>query len=210
MKNSPVITIGRQYGSGGREIGKRVAEKLGIPYYDKELLEISAKESGICKEFLEKHDEKPTNSFLYSLVMGSRMGTLSGIYGAELPLNQRIFLAQFDTIERIASQGGCVIVGRCADYILRQKANVLKVFLYAPIEERAKRAIELYGHKTENIEKQVTQIDKQRESYYNYFTTQRWGEFENYDLMLDTSKLGFDGAAALIESYIEFQKAKKG
>ncbi|MDD2648320.1 MAG: cytidylate kinase-like family protein [Eubacteriales bacterium] len=206
MKNSTVITIGRQYGSGGREIGKRIAEKLDIPYYDKELLEISAKESGICKEFLEKHDEKATNSFLYSLVMGSRMVGMSSVYGAELPLNQRIFLAQFETIERIASQGGCVIVGRCADYILRQRKNVLKLFLYAPIEDRAKRAVELYGHKADNAEKQVMQIDKQRESYYNYFTTQRWGDFRNYDVMLDTSRLGYDNAATLIENYIALEK----
>ncbi|MBQ8729651.1 MAG: cytidylate kinase-like family protein, partial [Lachnospiraceae bacterium] len=121
MSNNLVITIGREYGSGGREIGKKLAEKLGVKCYDRELLERAAKESGICEELFFNHDEKPTNSFLYSLVMDTyAFGHSANI---EMPLNQKVFLAQFDTIKKIAKEESCVIVGRCADYVLEDFEN---------------------------------------------------------------------------------------
>lgn len=123
-----IITIGRQFGSGGHEIGKRLAAHYGIGFYDKEMLQRAAKESGICKELFESHDEKPTNSFLYSLVMDTySYGFASSAY-SDMPLNQKIFLAQFDTIKKIASEGPCVLVGRCADYALEEFPNRVSVF----------------------------------------------------------------------------------
>ncbi len=130
-----IITIGRQYGSAGHSIGKILADGLGIKYYDKELLERAAKDSGLCQELFENHDEKPTNSFLYSLVMDS----YSFGYGStmmDMPLNQKVFLAQFDAIKKISQDGPCVIVGRCADYALEENPNVLSIFIKADMQDR--------------------------------------------------------------------------
>ncbi len=140
-----VITIGRQFGSGGRQIGRLLSEKLGIPYYDKEILAEAAKESGICEEILEHHDEKPTGSLLFSLVTGVQMhGNLGGAY-MDMPLNHKIFLAQFDANRRLASEGGCIIVGRCADYVLRDKPNAVKLFVKADMRQRMERAVAVHG-----------------------------------------------------------------
>ena len=136
---SSIITIGREYGSGGRQIGQEVAKYFGIKCYDKELLEHAANESGICKELFENHDEKPTNSFLYSLVMDSySFGYPSSSY-TDMPINHKIFLAQFDTIRKMASEGPCILVGRCADYALEEFDNVLSVFIHADMDARVPR-----------------------------------------------------------------------
>ena len=135
-KTGMVITIGRQYGSGGREIGRRLAKELDIPYYDKELLVEASKQSGICEELFENHDEKPTKSFLYSLMTGVQThGGAAPMY-LDMPLNHRMFLAQFDAIRKLAGEGPCVVVGRCADYVLRDQKNVINVFLKADMEHR--------------------------------------------------------------------------
>ena len=140
-KTNTIITIGREYGSAGRQIGYKVAEDLGIKLYDRELLERAAKESGICEELFETHDEKPTNSFLYSLVMDSySFGYPSSSY-TDMPINHKIFLAQFDTIRKIASEGPCILVGRCADYALEEFDNVLSVFIHADMDARIRRII---------------------------------------------------------------------
>ena len=143
MATNLVITIGRQFGSGGRKVGRLLAEKLDIPYYDKELLAEAAKDSGICQEIFENHDEKPTRSLLFSLVTGVQMHGDPGSMYMDMPLNHRIFLAQFDAIRRIASEGPCVIVGRCADYVLRDKPNAVSVFVKADIRQRVERAVSL-------------------------------------------------------------------
>jgi len=138
-----IITIGRQYGSAGHSIGKILADGLGIKYYDKELLERAAKDSGLCQELFENHDEKPTNSFLYSLVMDS----YAFGYGStmmDMPLNQKVFLAQFDAIKKISQDGPCVIVGRCADYALEENPNVLSIFIKADMQDRIRRIAKLY------------------------------------------------------------------
>ncbi len=133
-----IITIGRQYGSGGREIAKMVAEKYGIPYYDKELLTRAAKESGFCEEMLASHDERPTNSFLYNLVMDTYSFGYNSSF-VDVPISQKIFLAQFDTIKKIASEGPCVIVGRCADYALSEFDNCVHVCSHSDEEHKIKR-----------------------------------------------------------------------
>jgi len=193
-----IITVGRQYGSGGRYVAKLLAEKLEIPFYDKELLAEVAKDSGICQNLLEEHDEKNARNFLFSLMSGTQpLGDSSSMY-MDMPLNHRIFLAQFDTIRRIAGEGPCVIVGRCADYVLRDQDNVLNVFIKADQEERIRRIVEYYGVDPLKAEEQLKKSDKQRASYYNYYATGTWGSVENYDLCVDTGALGIMGAVELI------------
>ena len=160
-----IITIGRQYGSAGHSIGKILADDLGIKYYDKELLERAAKDSGLCQELFESHDEKPTNSFLYSLVMDS----YSFGYGStmmDMPLNQKVFLAQFDAIKKISQDGPCVIVGRCADYVLRNSANCLKVFFSAPLESRIKRVAQRQNISEKEARAVVQKNEKLRADNY--------------------------------------------
>ena len=206
MATNLVITIGRQFGSGGRKVGRLLAEKLDIPYYDKELLAEAAKDSGICQEIFENHDEKPTRSLLFSLVTGVQMHGDPGSMYMDMPLNHKIFLAQFDAIRRIASEGPCVIVGRCADYVLRDKPNAVSVFVKADIRQRVERAVSLYGVDPARAEETVRKADKQRASYYNYYATATWGDVNNYDLCVDTGKLGIDGTVELIEQYLRLRE----
>ena len=208
-KTNMVITIGRQYGSGGREVGRRLASRLEIPYYDKEILSEASKDSGICEELFEDHDEKPTRSFLYSLVTGVQThGNPSTMY-MDMPLNHRIFLAQFDTIRRLAGNGPCVVVGRCADYVLRDDKNVVNVFLKADMEHRIARAIER-GAEPSRAQDFVKRRDKERASYYNYYATSTWGDVNNYDLVLDTGKIGYDGTVDMILAYIAIREKLLG
>ena len=145
MKTNAIITIGRQYGSGGREIGEKLAEKLEIPFYDKELLERAANDSGICKELFENHDEKPTNSFLYSLVMDTYSFGYSSAAFTDMPINHKVFLAQFEAVKKLAMEGPCVMVGRCADYALSEFSNCFSVFIHSDMESRIRRIAQKYG-----------------------------------------------------------------
>ena len=200
-----IITIGREYGSAGHSIGKILADELGIEYYDKELLERAAKDSGLCKELFENHDEKPTNSFLYSLVMD----TYSFGYGStmiDMPLNQKVFLAQFDSIKKIAQDGPCVIVGRCADYALEEFPNVLSVFIRANMKDRVRRIARLYDLTDAKAKDKITKIDKQRSSYYNYYSNKKWSAADSYDVCLDSSVLGIDGTAEAILKLVEIKE----
>ncbi len=193
-----IITVGRQYGSGGRYVARLAAEKLGIPFYDKELLAEVAKDSGMSKDLLEEHDEKNKRTFLMSMLGGGQTIGDTGSMYMDVPLNHRIFLAQFDTIRRIASEGPCVIVGRCADYVLRDQENVLNVFIKADREERLRRIVEYYGADPLRAEEQLKKADRQRAAYYNYYATGTWGDVDNYDLCVDTGALGITGAVDLI------------
>ena len=203
MTTQSIITVGRQYGSGGRYVAKLLAEKLGIPYYDKELLAEVAKDSGIGKDLLEEHDEKNTRNFLFSMMSGSQPFADSGAMYMDMPLNHRIFLAQFDTIRRIAGEGPCVIVGRCADYVLRDEPQVLNVFIKASQEERIRRVVRYYGVDPLKAEEKLKKADKQRASYYNYYATNSWGDVNNYDLCVDTGTFGIEGAVELIAKCVE-------
>lgn len=203
-----IITIGRQYGSGGREIGQKLAEAFNIPYYDKEILKVAAKESGMSKELFQNFDEKPTTSFLYSLVMdpyalGYNMNNF------ELPLNHKVFLAAFDAIKSIADKGPCVIVGRCADYALQDYDNVINVFISGETDDKLKRIVENYGVPEDKAKDIMIKTDKQRASYYNYYTSKKWGELKSYDLVINTSVLGVDGAVELIKKAVETKEAQE-
>ncbi len=213
MAGKTIITVGRQYGSGGRYVAKLLAEKLGIPYYDKELMAEVSRDSGICKELLEEHDEKNTRSFLFSMMSGTQpYGDGNSMY-MDMPLNHRIFLAQFDTIRRLAGQGPCVIVGRCADYVLRDEPHTLNVFIKASKEDRINRIIKYYGADPLKAEDMLKKADKQRAAYYNYYATNNWGDVDNYDLCVDTGTLGIEGAVNLIARCAEIREeylANKG
>lgn len=198
-----VITIGRQAGSGGREIGEKLANKFGIKYFDKELLTRAAKESGFCEEMIQMHDEKPTNSFLYNLVMDTySFGYNTSTY-VDMPISHKVFLAQFDTVKKIADEGPCVIVGRCADYALADYDNVLKLFIYADEDDRVKRVSKRQNISEKDAKDLINKTDKKRASYYNYYSPKKWGRAESYDLCLNSSLLGIDGTVELIAKAIE-------
>lgn len=197
MACNKIITIGRQFGSGGREVGQKLAEKLGIPFYDKELLKIAARDSGICEELFENFDEKPTNSFLYTLVMDPY--SLGFGTSGELPLNHKVFLAAFDTIKSIAEKDdSCVFVGRCADYALRDYSNVVNAFIYADIDDRIKRIAKKYELTDAKAKDLIRKEDKSRASYYNYYTSKRWGEMKGYDICLNSSQFGIDNCVDML------------
>ena len=200
-----IYTIGRAFGSYGKQVGEKLAERLGIKFYDKELLHKAAKDSGFCEEIFENHDEKPTNSFLYSLVMDTySAGNYSATPFLDMPLNHKVSLAQFDSIKKIAESESCVIVGRCADYALASNPKCLNVFIRADMEDRIKR-ISKRMDLTENKAKDMIQKkDKQRASYYNYYTSKKWGDSRSYDLCLNTSKVSVDDCVELILQYRKF------
>ena len=193
-----IITIGRQTGSGGRYIGEKIAEKLNIPFYDSNLLQRAAKECGFCEEIFESHDEKPTNSFLYSLVMSNSFGYAPGGF-TDMPLDHKVFMAQFNTIRKIADEGPCVIVGRCADYALEGYAPYFSVFIHAPESDRAENMKNRYSDLTLNkAHEQILKTDKQRKSYYNYYTNKQWGSSFSYDMCLNSSSLTTDACVDII------------
>lgn len=205
-----IITIGRQYGSGGREIGKKLAEYFGIKFYDKEMLAVAAKESGICEEIFETHDEKPTNSFLYSLVMDTYSLGYSNSVFAEMPINHKVFLAQFDAIKKIAKEGPCVLVGRCADYALEDFDNVVNVFIHADLDARINRISRVHEELTYAKAKDIIlKEDKKRSHYYNYYTNKKWSDAESYDLCLCTSSLGIEGTVQTIIDYVKRKETTK-
>lgn len=199
-----VITIGREFGCGGREIGKKVAEKLNIKYYDKELLTIAAKESGLNENFIMANDEKATNSLLYSIVMGytNLIKHDNGSFSVEELANK----AQRDAVLSVAKKDSCVIVGRCADYILRDNKNVLSVFVSADNEYRINRVSKRENISLDKANEKIIKADKERKSYYNLQANGQWGEAKNYDLCLKVSKIGIDNAVNMIINALELIK----
>lgn len=197
MINS-IITISRQYGSGGRYVAKKLAEKLGIPYYDNEIITMAAKESGYSENMFEKAEQLSSHSLLYSVSM---YGATTGMYGS-MPLSDKIFLIQSDIIKKCAEKGPCVIVGRCADYILQDYPNVLNFFLYSDIDSRAKRVEAYYNCDENNIKDYILKRDKKRAAYYNYYATNRWGSTENYHMSVNVDAVGIDGCVDVLEKFI--------
>lgn len=202
-----VITIGRQFGSAGREIGEKVAEYFGIKYYDKELLTRAAQESGFCEEMIQNHDEKPTNSFLYNLVMDTYSFGYNNSSFVDMPISHKVFLAQFDTIKKVAEEGPCVIVGRCADYALADRTNVVNLFIYGNEDAKVKHVMKKFNLSEAKAKDMMIKKDKQRQSYYNYYSSKKWGRADSYDLCINSSVLGEEGTVKLIVQYIEdFEK----
>ena len=168
-----VITIGRQFGSAGREIGEQVAKEFGIKYYDKELLSRAAKESGFCEEILENHDERPTSSFLYNLVMDTYSFGYNASHYVDMPISHKVFLAQFDAIKKVASEGPCVIVGRCADYALQDMKNCVHIFIYGNEDAKTQFVMKKYNVDAAKAKDMCNKKDKQRQSYYNYYSSKK-------------------------------------
>lgn len=205
-----IITIGRQFGSGGHVIGEKLAQHYGIKYFDKELLSRAAQESGFCEEMLKNHDERPTNSFLYNLVMDTYTFGYNSSSFVDMPISHKVFMAQFDTIKKIAEEEPCVIVGRCADYALQEFNNCLNIFIYADEKSKIRRIMEKYDISDDKAKDMMIKKDKQRQSYYNYYSTKKWGRADSYDLCINSSVLGIDGTVKLITQYItEFEARRK-
>ncbi len=204
-----IITIGRQFGSAGREIGEKVAEYFNIPCYDKELLTRAAKESGFCEEMIQNHDERPTNSFLYNLVMDTYSFGYNASSFVDMPISHKVFLAQFDTIKKMASEGPCIIVGRCADYALSDFKNSLHLFIYGNEDAKIKRIMEKYDLSEAKAKDMIIKKDKQRQSYYNYYSSKKWGRADSYDLCINSSVLGVEGTVKLIIQYVEDFESRK-
>ena len=203
MADKLIVTIGRQTGSGGRKIGQMLAERLGVKCYDKELLDRAAKESGLCRELFENNDEKPTNSFLYSLVMDTySLGYSSSPY-VDMPINQKIFLAQFDTIRNLAASESCVIVGRCGFDVFANHPNALKIFVHSSLECRKRRIAEKYDISEFDAAAMIVDNDYSRELYTKKYTGRNWLDATNYDVSLDVRKFGVNGAVDFLMNCIE-------
>ena len=206
MYKRQVITIGRECGSAGRLIGQKLAADLGVKCYDKELLTLAAKNSGLCEELFKTHDEKPTSSFLYSLVMDTySLGYNTSAY-MDMPINHKIFLAQFDTIKKLAEEESCVIVGRCADYALADYPNTVSVFICGDEEDKIRHLMERHNVDEAKAKDIMIKTDKRRASYYNYYSSKRWGSCKSYDMCISSSAVGYDGAVDIIK---EFAKKKQ-
>lgn len=208
-----IITIGRQFGSSGREIGEKVAEHYGIKYYDKELIAKVASNSGFCQEMIQQQDERPTNSFLYNLVMDTYSFGYNASSFVDMPISQKVFLAQFDTIKKLAEEGPAVFIGRCADSALQDLPNVINLFIYADEDYRIKEIMRRYPDITTEQKARdfMTKKDKQRQSYYNYYSSKKWGRADTYDACINTALLGVDGTVNLLCQMIDdFEKRGTG
>lgn len=196
-----LITISREYGSGGRIIGRMVAEKLNLPFYDKELIEMASQKSGFSKDLIESAEMRAKSSLSYTLSSAVTFG--EGFSSETIPMNEKLFLTQFEIINQIGLTGKGVIVGRCADYVLREFDNVTNVFIFADFEDRIKRCINQYGVDPDKAEKTVKGYDKARVNYFNYHTAMKWGNYKNYDLMINTSVISDEEAAKQIVEFVK-------
>ncbi len=186
-----IVTIAREHGSGGRIIGKKLAESIGVKFYDRELITMTAKETGLSEHFINEIEDQKPSSLLYSLYMGTYV---PNVY-------DEAFVAQSNLIRSIADKESCIIVGRCADYILRDYENCVHFFIHAPIEQRAKRITEEYGENVKDPIAAVKKWDKKRSNYYNFITQSQWGKAQNYNMTIDSS-IGIDQTAGMIEDYL--------
>ena len=201
-----IITISRQYGSGGREIGKKIAEHYGIPFYDNEIIKQAAKESGFSEQAFHRVEDKATNSFLYSIAMGMNVysGLEIGLGG--MSVDDRIYITESKVIRDFAKKGPCVIVGRCADYVLRDLPNVVNLFIYASLDFRIKRATEEYNLPTEKAAETILKQDKRRANYYNYHVGEKWANMNNYHLAIRSDFGGIDHSVSCIEAFLNISE----
>lgn len=210
MADKIVITIARQYGSGGREIGEKVAAALGIKHYDENLITLAAREGNLDETVASKADESAANSLLYTLALGSNFFGSAMNFGYKPPLNDKLFLLQSDVIRRAAEEGSCVIIGRCADYVLREHPKRLSIFVYGDLPNRKQRVMERHEGITEaQAIDLINKTDRRRSSYYNFYTGNKWGKYDNYHLAVNSSLLGIDKTAELIADMARLLMEKK-
>ena len=197
MKTPLIITIGREYGSGGRQIGQALAGRLGISFYDKELITLAAKKSGLSDEFIEHNEQRVKGGLMHSFATSSAYhnGFFSGQY---LPLSESIFISQAQVVRDIAARERAVIVGRCADYILSGRKNTVNIFIHAPIEDRVRRIMALYQLSEADAMKAIATSDKERGNHYFRYTDRKWGKAQNYDLSINSSLLGIEGTVEML------------
>ena len=208
MSCDKIITITRQFGSGGHEIGEALAKKLEIPFYDKELISLAAKESGISPEVFYEVDEKATNSLLYSLSVGLyNYGNGFSSMG-DLPVNDRLYILQHKIIKELAEKENFVVVGRCADYVLKDNPNIVKVFIYEDIDSRVKRAVDRRDIDPARAKQAVIKADKARANYYSFYSGKKWGLADNYDLCINSTHISTDQAVEIILSYLDILNKK--
>lgn len=203
MSNKIIITIARQYGSGGREIGEKVAAILGIPLIDKELIKDAAASGELNEEIIRSADESAANSLLYTLAMGSNILGSTIHFGYKMPINDKLFLLQSEAIKQYASHGSCVIIGRCADYVLREEPGLFRIFIYGDLDHRQQRVKERHPEiKQSQVIDIINKTDKRRSSYYNFYTGNKWGKYDNYDMAINSSTFGIDETAKLIAAAV--------
>lgn len=207
MSEKIIITISREYGSGGRLVGKKLAELFDIPFYDNELITLAAEKTGLSKDYFKEAESASVGNILLSLSNLLPNNSPHEIYG--LPLNEKIFLVQSQVIRDVAEKGSCVIIGRCADYVLKDDPDCINVFIHADKEDKIRRVTEEYQLPAKNIEYTIAKTDKRRANYYSYFSNQKWGQADNYELILNTSKIGIDNAAEVIKTYITLKQQYK-
>ncbi len=200
MKQNKIITISRQYVCGGRIVGKKLADALGVPFYDNELINLAAEKTGLSKECFKEAENTSAGNLLFSIT-----SLASGMDSCGLPLSEKIFLVQSQVIKEVAEEGSCVIVGRSANYVLSETPNCINVFLQADLKDRVERAVRHYDLPEKNAEAAVIKTDKRRANYYNYFTGGKWGKAENYDLILNTSRLDLDHVVEVIKAYVSYR-----
>ena len=202
MKNY-IVTIAREYGSGGRECGKKLAELTGYKFYDKDLITLAAQKSGMSTDALNSVDEKAASSLLYTLALGSSIYN-SGMGSVNLPINDKLFVVQSQIIKDIANSGeGAIIVGRCADYVLSERDNVVKVYITSDFDTRVNTVMKRHDLTQSQARDLIIKTDKRRSNYYSYYTGEKWGKADKYDVVVSTARLGIDGAAGLIADYIK-------
>ena len=198
-----IVTISRQYASGGREVAEKLAAEYGIPFYDRALIARAAKESGFAEAAFDNVEMKATNSLLYSIAMGMNAYGSPDIGYTHLSLDDRIYIAQSDVIRKIADEGPCIIVGRCADYVLRERKDVINIFVWSSMPFRIKRAVERNGIEPEKAEETIIRMDKRRANYYNYHAVERWGAVTNYHLAIQNDFRGVDKTVEVIKQFID-------
>jgi CMP/dCMP kinase len=202
-----VITVGRQYGSGGREIGTLLAQQMNITYYDDLLLKKAAEESGLCEELFHSFDERP-KSFLYSIAMDPYSFSMNHVTPRG-SIEQQVYLATYDTIKKLADAGPCVLIGRCADYALKDRDDVLNIFITAPLENRVARVAARNNISESEARDRIKKTDKSRASYYNYYSSKEWSDARSYDLCIDSSLLGIEGTVELLKELVRMKKAQR-
>ena len=198
-----IVTISRQYASGGREVAEKLAMEYGIPFYDRALIARAAKESGFAEAAFDNVEMKATNSLLYSIAMGMNAYGSPDIGYTHLSLDDRIYIAQSDIIRKIADEGPCIIVGRCADYVLRERKDVINIFVWSSMPFRIKRAVERDGVEPEKAEDTIIRMDKRRANYYNYHAVDKWGTVTNYHLAIQNDFRGVDKTVEVIKQFID-------
>lgn len=210
MGFNTIAAIGRRYGSGGREIGELLSDMMGVPFFDRELIALAAERSGVSKDVYSHIDETATNSLLYALSTGAY--TLSSHFTtvSDLPLNDKLYIIQTNLIKDIVKENGaCVIVGRCADYILKDDPRLTSVFIHAPLKTRIARIMEKEGLNAAAAESRIIKTDKKRANYYNFYTNQDWGNIDNYDLCINSAILGKEKTAEMIFDFIKARENAK-